>query len=93
MPSANPVGPEDSRTIRCGQEECLHRPLLRHSVYPGAIDHVLDVGQNVNEETGWKRFRGMVKRLSTAFALAVPREETKEVAVHGSEFVWSDFWV
>lgn len=54
--------------------------LLR--VYLGAIDHVLDVGQNVGEETGWKRFRGMVKRLSTAFALAVPREETKEITPH-----------
>jgi len=51
-------------------------------VYLGAIDHVLDIGQNVGEETGWKRFRGMVKRLSTAFALAVPREETKEITPH-----------
>lgn len=51
-------------------------------VYLGAIDHVLDVGQNVGEETGWKQFRGMVKRLSTAFALAVPREETKEITPH-----------
>jgi type I restriction enzyme R subunit len=51
-------------------------------VYLGAIDHVLDVGQTVGEETGWKRFRGMVKRLSTAFALAVPREETKEITPH-----------
>src|SRR5690606_554267 len=30
-------------------------------VYLGAINHVLDVGRNVGEETGWKRFRGMVK--------------------------------
>ncbi len=51
-------------------------------VYLGAVDHVLDVGQNVGEETGWKRFRGMVKRLSTAFALAVPREESKEITPH-----------
>lgn len=51
-------------------------------VYLGAINHVLDVARNVGEETGWKRFRGMVKRLSTAFALAVPREETKEIAPH-----------
>jgi type I restriction enzyme R subunit len=51
-------------------------------VYLGAIDHVLDVGHNVGEETGWQRFRGMVKRLSTAFALAVPREETKEITPH-----------
>jgi type I restriction enzyme R subunit len=51
-------------------------------VYLGAIDHVLDVKQNVGEETGWQRFRGMVKRLATGFALAVPREETREVAPH-----------
>ena len=51
-------------------------------VYLGAIDHVLDVARNVGEETGWKRFRGMVKRLSAAFALAVPREETKEITPH-----------
>ena len=46
-------------------------------VYLGAIDHVLDVKHNVGEETGWQRFRGMVKRLATAFALAVPRAETR----------------
>jgi type I restriction enzyme R subunit len=51
-------------------------------VYLGAIDHVLDVGQSAGDETGWQRFRGMVKRLSTAFALAVPREETKEITPH-----------
>jgi len=51
-------------------------------LYLGAIDHVLDVNQAVGEETGWKRFRGMVKRLSTAFALAVPREETREITPH-----------
>ena len=51
-------------------------------LYLGAIDHVLDVKQEVDEETGWQRFRGMVKRLSTAFALAVPREETKPLAPH-----------
>ena len=51
-------------------------------VFLDAVDHVLDVGWNVGEETGWKRFRGMVKRLSTAFALAVPREETQEITPH-----------
>lgn len=51
-------------------------------VYLGAIDHVLDVKHNVGEETGWQRFRGMVKRLTTAFALAAPREETREIAPH-----------
>ncbi|HYH67915.1 MAG TPA: type I restriction endonuclease subunit R [Urbifossiella sp.] len=52
------------------------------SIYKWAIDHVLDVRHNVGEETGRQRFRGMVKRLATAFALAVPREETREVAPH-----------
>ncbi len=51
-------------------------------LYLGAIDHVLDVGRTVGEETGWQRFRGMVKRLATAFALAVPRAETREIAPH-----------
>ena len=51
-------------------------------LYLGAIDHVLDVKHNVGDETGWQRFRGMVKRLATAFALAVPREETREIAPH-----------
>jgi type I restriction enzyme R subunit len=51
-------------------------------VYLGAIDHVLDVKHQIGEETGWQRFRGMVKRLATAFALAVPREETREIAPH-----------
>lgn len=51
-------------------------------VYLRAIDHVLDVKHSVGDETGWQRFRGMVKRLSTAFALAVPREETRDIAPH-----------
>ena len=51
-------------------------------VYLGAIDNVLDVKHDVGGETGWQRFRGMVKRLATAFALAVPREETREITPH-----------
>lgn len=51
-------------------------------VYLGAIDHVLDVKHTVGDETGSQRFGGMVKRLATAFALAVPREETRDVAPH-----------
>ena len=51
-------------------------------LYLGAIDHVLSVNQNVGDETGWQRFHGMVKRLATAFALAVPREESREIAPH-----------
>jgi type I restriction enzyme R subunit len=51
-------------------------------VYLGAIDHVLDVKHTVGDETGWQRFGSMVKRLATAFALAVPREETRTIAPH-----------
>lgn len=51
-------------------------------VYLGAIDHVLDVNHTIGGETGWQRFGGMVKRLATAFALAVPREETRDIAPH-----------
>ncbi len=51
-------------------------------VYLGAIDHVLDLRHKVGDETGWQRFGGMVKRLATAFALAVPRDETREVGPH-----------
>ncbi|HVT11375.1 MAG TPA: type I restriction endonuclease subunit R [Fimbriimonadaceae bacterium] len=45
-------------------------------VYLRAINHVLA------QDDGWKRFRDMVKRLATAFALAVPRQETDEIAPH-----------
>lgn len=51
-------------------------------VYQWAVDHVFDIKNKIGDETGWQRFRGMVKRLSTAFALAVPREETRDVAPH-----------
>lgn len=42
-------------------------------LYLRAIDHVL--GQN----DGWHRFRTLVKELSTAFALAVPRPEAADI--------------
>jgi type I restriction enzyme R subunit len=45
-------------------------------LYLRAIDHVL--GQN----DGWKRFRTLVKELSTAFALAVPQPETESITPH-----------
>jgi type I restriction enzyme R subunit len=35
-----------------------------------------------DENPGWKRFRDLVKKLSTAFALAVPRAETDAIAPH-----------
>lgn len=46
------------------------------AVYVNAIDYVL------GKDDGWKRFRTLVKELSTAFALAVPRPESEPVAPH-----------
>lgn len=65
-------------------------------VYADAANYVhgqigTDTGGNPNakggdtgddENAGWKRFRNLLKALSTAFALAVPREETESVAPH-----------
>lgn len=45
-------------------------------VYLRAIDHVY------GQPDGWKRFRMLVKELSSAFALAVPRPETEGVVEH-----------
>lgn len=45
-------------------------------VYLKAIDHVF------GQVDGWKRFRQLVKELSAAFALAVPRPETEQVVDH-----------
>jgi type I restriction enzyme, R subunit len=45
-------------------------------VYLRAIDHTF--GQN----DGWKRLRTLVKELSAAFALAVPRPETEAITPH-----------
>jgi type I restriction enzyme R subunit len=47
-------------------------------VYLDAIDHVLAPPQ----PDGWKTFRALVKELSAAFALAVPRPETEDVVRH-----------
>jgi len=44
--------------------------------YLRAIDHVFA------QDDGWKRLRTLVKQLSAAFALAVPRPETEEVIDH-----------
>ena len=43
-------------------------------IYLGAIDYVF------GQDDGWKRLRKLVKELSTAFALAVPRPETELIA-------------
>ena len=45
-------------------------------VYLRTIDHVF------GQDDGWKRLRTLVKELSDAFALAVPRPETEQIAPH-----------
>ncbi|MEX2499350.1 MAG: type I restriction endonuclease subunit R [Wenzhouxiangellaceae bacterium] len=45
-------------------------------IYVAAIDHVF------GQEDGWKRFQTLVKELSTAFALAVPRPEAELITPH-----------
>ena len=45
-------------------------------VYLRAIDHVF------GQDDGWTRLRTLVKELSAAFALAVPRPETEAIAPH-----------
>lgn len=45
-------------------------------VYLRAIDHVFA------QQDGWKRLRTLVKQLSAAFALSVPRPETEAVVDH-----------
>ena len=61
----------------CDYEQALDaKPQAVLAVYLRAIDHVF--GQN----DGWKRLRTLVKELSAAFALAVPRPETEAIAPH-----------
>ena len=61
----------------CNYEQALDaKPEAVLLVYLRAIDHVF--GQN----DGWKRLRTLVKELSAAFALAVPRPETEAITPH-----------
>ena len=61
----------------CDYEQALDaKPQAVLLVYLRAIDHVF--GQN----DGWKRLRTLVKELSEAFALAVPRPETEAITAH-----------
>ena len=61
----------------CNYEQALDaKPQAVLLVYLRAIDHVF--GQN----DGWKRLRTLVKELSAAFALAVPRPETEAITPH-----------
>ena len=61
----------------CDYEQALDaKPQAVLLVYLRAIDHVF--GQN----DGWKRLRTLVKELSAAFALAVPRPESEAITPH-----------
>ncbi len=61
----------------CDYEHALDtKPKAVLGVYLRTIDHVF--GQN----DGWKRLRKLVKELSAAFALAVPRPETEAITAH-----------
>ena len=61
----------------CEYEQALRvQPQHVLLVYLHAIDHVF--GQN----DGWKRLQALVKEMSAAFALAVPRPETEQIAPH-----------
>ena len=61
----------------CEYEQALRvQPQHVLPVYLHAIDYVF--GQN----DGWKRLQTLVKEVSAAFALAVPRPETEQIAPH-----------
>ena len=61
---------------------CTYEPALDAApqtvlvIYLRAIDHVF------GQDEGWKRLRTLVKELSAAFALAVPRPETDAITPH-----------
>ena len=61
---------------------CIYEPALAATpqavlpLYLRAIDHVF------GHDDGWKRLRTLVKELSAAFALAVPRPETDAITPH-----------
>lgn len=61
---------------------CAYEPALDAApqavlpIYLRAIDHVF------GQDDGWKRLRTLVKELSAAFALAVPRPETDAITPH-----------
>ena len=61
----------------CDYEQALDaKPQTVLAVYLRTIDHVF------GQKDGWKRLRTLVKELSAAFALAVPRPETEAIAPH-----------
>ena len=61
----------------CDYEQAFNaEPRAVLPVYLRAIDHVF------GQTDGWKRLRTLVKELSAAFALAVPRPEAEAIAPH-----------
>jgi len=61
----------------CNYEQALNaQPRDVLPAYLRAIDHVF------GQDDGWKRLRTLVKELSAAFALAVPRPETEAITPH-----------
>lgn len=61
----------------CSYEQALDAaPQSSLAVYLCAVDHVF------GQDEGWKRLRTLVKELSAAFALAVPRPETEAITPH-----------
>ncbi|WNC95551.1 type I restriction endonuclease subunit R (plasmid) [Paraburkholderia sp. FT54] len=61
----------------CDYEGALDaEPQMALRVYLAAVDHVFA------QLDGWQRLRALVKELSAAFALAVPRVETETVVQH-----------
>ena len=61
----------------CNYEQALSAETAQVlPIFVQAIDHVF------GREDGWKRLRALVKELSAAFALAVPRPETEQIAPH-----------
>src|SRR5207302_1367547 len=61
----------------CAYETALDtEPQAVLLVYLAAVNHVFA------QPDGWKRLRSLVKELSAAFALAVPRPETEDVVDH-----------
>ena len=61
----------------CDYDQALQaKPEQVLQIYLRTIDHVF------GQDDGWKRLRTLVKELSAAFALAVPRPETESIAPH-----------
>ena len=61
----------------CDYEQALRtKPEHVLPIYLRTIDHVF------GQDDGWKRLRALVKELSDAFALAVPRPETEQITPH-----------